>query len=91
MKINTFRLAFLLGLSVVLSACAGPFSGSFPSTEAQIAETDPQAPALDIQSWQTEQGAKVLLWPAMHCPCWISAWSVMRVLPVMVRTQGWPR
>jgi zinc protease len=60
MKINTFRLAFLLGLSVVLSACAGPFSGSFPSTEAQIAETDPQAPALDIQSWQTEQGAKVL-------------------------------
>ncbi len=60
MKINPFRLAFLLGLSVVLSACAGPFSGSFPTTEAQIAETDPQAPALDIQSWQTEQGAKVL-------------------------------
>jgi len=60
MKMNVFRLACLLVLGALLSACAGTFSGSFPRSEAQVAATDPQAPALDIQSWQTEQGAKVL-------------------------------
>ena len=60
MKVNVFRLACLLVLGALLSACAGTFSGAFPRTEAQVAATDPQAPALDIQSWQTGEGAKVL-------------------------------
>lgn len=60
MKMNVFRLACLLVLGALLSACAGTFSGAFPRTEAQVAATDPQAPALDIQSWQTGDGAKVL-------------------------------
>jgi len=60
MKMNAFRLACLLVLGALLSACAGTFSGAFPRTEAQVAATDPQAPALDIQSWQTGDGAKVL-------------------------------
>lgn len=50
-----FRAASVAAAALLLSACAG-----FPTTEKQVAATDPQAPALDIQSWQTEQGAKVL-------------------------------
>ena len=56
MKRSIFRLAGLFALSGIISACAT----SFPATETEVANTEPQAPALDIQSWQTEQGAKVL-------------------------------
>ncbi|MCG8392204.1 MAG: insulinase family protein [Pseudomonadales bacterium] len=42
-------------MAVLLSACA-----SFPTTEEQVAASEPQAPELDIQSWRTEGGAKVL-------------------------------
>jgi len=41
--------------ALLLSACA-----SFPTTEKQVAASEPQAPQLDIQSWQTDQGAKVM-------------------------------
>lgn len=45
-------------LVVLLSACQS--MGAFPTTEAQVAASEPQAPALDIQSWQTAEGARVL-------------------------------
>ena len=49
-------LRFLaVSMAVLLSACA-----SFPTTEEQVAASEPQAPELDIQSWRTEGGAKVL-------------------------------
>ncbi|MGB2248667.1 MAG: M16 family metallopeptidase [Alcanivorax sediminis] len=47
--------------AIWLSACASlnP-AASFPTTEAQVAASQPGAPVLDIQSWQTAEGAKVL-------------------------------
>ncbi len=45
----------LFAVAGLLGACA-----SFPTTEKQVAASEPQAPQLDIQSWQTEQGAKVM-------------------------------
>lgn len=50
--------ALLPVLAVLLSACQS--MGAFPTTEAQVAASEPQAPALDIQSWQTAEGARVL-------------------------------
>lgn len=50
----SFRL-LAVSAALLLSACA-----SFPTTEKQVAASEPQAPQLDIQSWQTEQGAKVM-------------------------------
>jgi len=52
------RLPGMMGAAVaalMLSACT-----SFPTTEKQVAASEPQAPQLDIQSWQTGQGAKVM-------------------------------
>ena len=50
--------ALLPVLAVLLSACQS--MGAFPTTEAQVAASEPQAPALDTQSWQTAEGARVL-------------------------------
>ncbi|MED5432276.1 MAG: pitrilysin family protein, partial [Pseudomonadota bacterium] len=56
---NTLMRNLLLPvLAVLLSACQS--MGAFPTTEAQVAASEPQAPALDIQSWQTAEGARVL-------------------------------
>lgn len=46
-----------------LSACT-----SFPTTEKEVAASEPQAPQLAIQSWQTEQGAKVMFVPSDALP-----------------------
>ena len=50
--------ALLPVLAVLLSACQS--MSAFPTTEAEVAASEPQAPALDIQSWQTAEGARVL-------------------------------
>lgn len=50
----SLRLLAVLA-ALLLSACT-----SFPTTEKQVAASEPQAPQLDIQSWQTEQGTKVM-------------------------------
>ena len=56
---NTLMRNLLLPvLAVLLSACQS--MGAFPTTEARVAASEPQAPALDIQSWQTAEGARVL-------------------------------
>lgn len=41
--------------ALLLAGCAG-----FPTTAQQVREAKPAAPELEIQSWRTEQGAKVL-------------------------------
>ena len=47
--------------AMLLSACASlrP-AADFPTTEAQVAASQPGAPVLDIQSWHTAEGARVL-------------------------------
>ncbi|MCK0154676.1 insulinase family protein [Alcanivorax sp. S6407] len=54
---------------VLLSACASlnP-SADFPTTEALVAASEPGAPVLEIQSWQTAEGAKVLFVPSDALP-----------------------
>ena len=57
------RLPGMMGAAVaalMLSACT-----SFPTTEKQVAASEPQAPQLDIQSWQTGQGAVVCVLQSM--------------------------
>lgn len=54
---------------VLLGACASlKPSADFPTTEAQVAASEPGAPVLDIQSWQTAEGAKVLFVPSDALP-----------------------
>ncbi|MZR62846.1 insulinase family protein [Alcanivorax sp. DP30] len=43
-------------------------SDNFPTTEAQVAASEPRAPELAIQSWQTTEGAKVLFVPSDALP-----------------------
>lgn len=52
---SRFLTVFFLA-PVMLAAC----TSSFPTTEKALSRAEPQAPALDIQSWRTAGGAKVL-------------------------------
>ncbi len=67
-RMAVLRAAAVIG-TVFLTACASlnP-SADFPITEAEVAAAKPQAPALDIQSWQTPEGAKVLFVPSDALP-----------------------
>jgi len=49
--------------ALLLAGCAG-----FPTTADQVREAKPAAPELAIQSWRTEQGAKVLFVPSPALP-----------------------
>lgn len=49
--------------TLLLAGCA-----SFPTTAAKVREAEPAAPALAIQSWHTEQGARVLFVPSDALP-----------------------
>ena len=59
----------VVAVAMLLSACASLNSSEdFPTTEAQVAASEPGAPVLDIQSWQTAEGAKVLFVPSDALP-----------------------
>ena len=49
--------------ALLLAGCAG-----FPTTAEQVRQATPAAPELEIQSWRTEQGAKVLFVPSPALP-----------------------
>ena len=52
------------------AACALALAGcaSFPTTAGKVSKAEPAAPQLSIQSWQTDQGAKVLFVPSEALP-----------------------
>ncbi len=56
-------VAALMMAALLLAGCAG-----FPSTAEQVRQATPAAPELEIQSWRTEQGAKVLFVPSPALP-----------------------
>lgn len=60
--VNSTRVLVLAALTALVSACATSFPStvSFPSAIAELDKVQPEAPHLDIQSWQTDQGARVL-------------------------------
>tara|TARA_B100000614_G_scaffold262432_1_gene295897 strand:- start:32529 stop:33944 length:1416 start_codon:yes stop_codon:yes gene_type:complete len=49
--------------TLALAGCAG-----FPTSARQVSQAEPAAPELAIQSWQTDQGAKVLFVPSEALP-----------------------
>ena len=49
--------------ALLLAGCAG-----FPTTAEQVGQATPAAPELEIQSWRTEQGAKVMFVPSPALP-----------------------
>lgn len=70
LQLAACSLRFLtVAAAIFLSACASMNSpDNFPTTEAQVAASEPGAPVLAIQSWQTAEGAKVLFVPSDALP-----------------------
>lgn len=53
---SALRIAPALCAALLLAGCATPF----PSATEQLNNAEPAAPQLDIQSWHTDEGARVL-------------------------------
>ena len=73
--------------ALLLAGCAG-----FPTTAEQVGQATPAAPELEIQSWRTEQGAKVMFVPsAGAADARRAPGDGRRQRPATATSPAWPR